>query len=83
MRLLQRHIAEDEVPGLFAAASVVVLPYIEASQSGVGSLAKGHGRPLVASAVGGLPSCVATARACSSRRPTPDSLAEAIDELLG
>ena len=43
---------------LFERASVVVLPYLEASQTGVVPLAYAHGRPVVASAVGGLPEAV-------------------------
>lgn len=39
---------------LFRRAAVVALPYREASQSGVGALAAGLGRPVVASRVPGL-----------------------------
>ncbi|MFZ0386524.1 MAG: glycosyltransferase family 4 protein [Solirubrobacteraceae bacterium] len=83
VRLLHRHIPEDELPELFAAASVVVLPYLEASQSGVGSLAKGHGRPLVASAVGGLPELVSDGSGLLVPPADPDALADALDGLLG
>ena len=38
----------------FAAASVVALPYLDASQSGVGMLALARGIPVVVTAVGGL-----------------------------
>lgn len=47
-------VADAEVAPVFEEASVVVLPYREASQSGVALLAYGFARPLVASAVGGL-----------------------------
>jgi glycosyltransferase involved in cell wall biosynthesis len=53
------HVPEDDVPSLFAAARCVVLPYLEASQSGVGARAKGYGRPLVVTDVGGIPDLVA------------------------
>jgi glycosyltransferase involved in cell wall biosynthesis len=53
-----RHIAEEELPELFGRATCVVLPYRQASQSGVGSLAKRFGRGLVATSVGGLPELV-------------------------
>ncbi len=43
---------------LFEQASVVVLPYIDASQSGVIPLAYAHGKPVVATTVGGLPELV-------------------------
>jgi glycosyltransferase involved in cell wall biosynthesis len=43
---------------LFAEASVVVLPYVEASQSGVVPIAYAFEKPVVVSAVGGLPEAV-------------------------
>lgn len=49
------YVPEDEVDALLAMASVVVLPYLEASQSGVGSRAIGAGVPVVVTDVGGLP----------------------------
>lgn len=48
------HVPEAELPGLFAASTCVVLPYRQASQSGVGSLARQHGRAVVATRTGGL-----------------------------
>jgi glycosyltransferase involved in cell wall biosynthesis len=53
------HVPEPEVAGLFARSTCVVLPYREASQSGVGSQAKQHGRGMVVTGVGGLPELVA------------------------
>ena len=49
------YISEDEVGTLLSAASLVVLPYTQASQSGVGLLAIGHGVPVVVSDLGALP----------------------------
>lgn len=49
-----RWIAEEEVDGIFREADVVVLPYTEASQSGVLAQAAGYGVPAVVTPVGGL-----------------------------
>ncbi len=49
-----RFIEDAEVPGLFGSADVVILPYREASWSGVASLAANYGIPIVGGAVGGL-----------------------------
>jgi starch synthase len=51
-------IPEDRAAEYFRRASVVVLPYIEASQSGVIPMAYSAGKPVVATRVGGLPEMV-------------------------
>jgi glycosyltransferase involved in cell wall biosynthesis len=53
--VIDRYIAASEVPELFRRARVVVLPYVEGTQSGVAAMAMGYGRPVVASAVGAIP----------------------------
>lgn len=40
---------------MFQRSSVVVLPYVEAAQSGVVPTAYGFGRPVVVTTVGGIP----------------------------
>ena len=47
-------LGEAEMARLIAGADAVVLPYREASQSGVAPLAHGFGVPVVATPVGGL-----------------------------
>lgn len=49
-----RFIEDREVAELFLEADAVVLPYVEASQSGVLSLAAAFGRPVIATDVGEL-----------------------------
>lgn len=48
------YVPEDRVDELFARASLVVLPYVEGSQSGVGMLALARGLPVVVTDVGSL-----------------------------
>lgn len=81
--LRQGHLPDDEVPGLFEAATVVVLPYLQASQSGVGSLAKAHSRALVVSDVGGLPDLVAGGAGSVVAAGDPGALAAALAPILG
>jgi glycosyltransferase involved in cell wall biosynthesis len=51
----RRWFADAELPGLLAWADALVLPYREASQSGVAALALEAGRHVLATTVGGLP----------------------------
>lgn len=72
------HVPDADLPALFAAATCVALPYRQASQSGVGSLAKSHGRALVVSAVGGLPELVADGSGIAVPPEDPEALAAAL-----
>lgn len=78
----REHIPEQAVPKLFAEATCVVLPYRQASQSGVGSWAKRHGRPVVASAVGALPELVTPDSGRLVPPEDPSALAAALLEVL-
>jgi glycosyltransferase involved in cell wall biosynthesis len=49
-----RFIPNNEIASFFQRASVVVLPYIEASQSGIVAMAFAFGKPVVATDVGSL-----------------------------
>jgi glycosyltransferase involved in cell wall biosynthesis len=52
--VINRWIPEDEIPAILATADAVVLPYGEASQSGVIPVAAPLGLPAIATPVGGL-----------------------------
>jgi glycosyltransferase involved in cell wall biosynthesis len=68
---------------LFDEAAVVVLPYVEASQSGVVPIAYEHGKPVVATAVGGLPEAVEDGRTGLIVPPRDErALADAVIALL-
>lgn len=76
------HIPEEALPGVFADATCVVLPYRQASQSGVGSLAREHGRPVVATRVGGLPELITPDWGRLVDPEDPAALAAAIAEVI-
>ena len=59
VELMDRRIHADEIQQIFGRASAVVLPYTDATQSGVAAMAFGFGRPVIATCVGGLPDVVA------------------------
>ena len=82
--VMNRFIESDELVRLFKRSTISVLPYIEASQSGVAALAYGMGTPIVASDVGGLAEVVRH-RQDGLLVPPGDAraLADAIVELLG
>ena len=52
------YVSDEKRAELFRRAAVVVLPYIEASQSFIISIAYRFGKPVVATTVGGLPEMV-------------------------
>lgn len=52
--ILNRYIQPGEMASLFQRSTAVILPYIEASQSGVAAIAYGMGTPVIASDLGGL-----------------------------
>lgn len=82
VRVQHEHVPEDTLPDLFAAASAVVLPYRQASQSGVGSQAKTHGRALVVTDAGGLPELVADGSGLVAQAGSSSELAARLVRVL-
>jgi glycosyltransferase involved in cell wall biosynthesis len=81
--IYNEYVSDEKRAELFSRASVVVLPYIEASQSGVIPLAYRFGKPVVATTVGGLPAMVDHGRTGYLVPPRDsNSLADAIVLLL-
>jgi glycosyltransferase involved in cell wall biosynthesis len=81
--VINRYISNEEAGRIFAESSVVVLPYIESSQSGVIPMAYTYGKPVIATRVGGLPEMVhhgSTGLLVAPR--SKDELADAIVTLL-
>jgi len=52
--ILDRYLPNEEVPEVFAASDICVLPYVSATQSGVAKVAYGFGTPVIVTDVGGL-----------------------------
>ncbi|MDP8923313.1 MAG: glycosyltransferase family 4 protein [Chloroflexota bacterium] len=76
-------VSDEQRAELFEQASVVVLPYVEASQSGVIPLAYRFGKPVVATTVGGLPEAVDDGETGYLVPPRDErALAEAVIRLL-
>lgn len=72
-----------EVVEQFQRAELVILPYLEASQSGVAAAALANGRPLIASRIGGLPEIVQHGLNGLLVEPNDvEGLASAIDRFL-
>jgi glycosyltransferase involved in cell wall biosynthesis len=77
------YIPEQRAAEYFRRAAVVVLPYTEASQSGVIPLAYSAGKPVVATRVGGLPEMVEHGRTGYLVAPrNVAALAESVTRLL-
>ncbi len=83
IELMERYIAVEEVPALFARSTAAVLPYTDATQSGVAALAFAYGRPVIASNTGALPEVVREGETGLLVSPgDPVALAEAIKRLF-
>ncbi len=79
VHLHDRYIPESEVAWYFSAADLVVQPYLSATQSGVVPMAFHFERPVVVTAVGGLPEVVPHEVAGFVVPPgDPDALAGAV-----
>lgn len=77
------YVSDEKRAELFRRAAVVVLPYIEASQSFIISIAYRFGKPVVATKVGGLPEMVDHGRTGFLVPPRDiNKLAEAIVDLM-
>ncbi|MGE0223826.1 MAG: glycosyltransferase [Acetobacteraceae bacterium] len=77
-----RWVAEDEVGAVIAWADALVLPYREASQSGVAAAALAAGRAVVATTVGGLSEQLAGEPGAVLCPPTAAGVAAAIRRIL-
>lgn len=62
VRFVDRYVGNEEVEAFFAASDLVVLPYITATQSGIVQIAISFDRPVIVTAVGGLPEVVSAGR---------------------
>lgn len=81
--IYDEYVSDEKRAELFRRASVVVLPYIEATQSGVIPVAYSFGKPVVATTVGGLPAQVDDGKTGYLVPPRDESaLADAIVRLL-
>jgi glycosyltransferase involved in cell wall biosynthesis len=77
-----RWVPETEIGALLAWSDAVILPYREASQSGVAAAALAAGRPVIATRVGGLGEQLATAPNVYLCEPDEASLRTAIEAWL-
>lgn len=59
LMIVDRYVPNEEVETYFEAADLVVLPYLSATQSGIVQVAYAFDKPVIVTAVGGLPDVVA------------------------
>jgi glycosyltransferase involved in cell wall biosynthesis len=75
-------VTDEELPAYFERADLVVLPYLEADQSGVLFTALAFGKPLLLSDVGGFPEMEDTGAVRIVPAGDAHSLGQALRELL-
>lgn len=76
--LKTEYIPDDQVKYFFSAAELVVQPYKQATQSGVTQIAYHFEKPMLVTAVGGLPEMVPHGKAGYVTRPYANEIAESI-----
>jgi glycosyltransferase involved in cell wall biosynthesis len=77
-----RFIADSEIATYFAAADVILAPYRTEAQSGVALTAFHFARPVIATAVGGLPEIIDGRNGMLVPPEDPAALAGAVDEFF-
>jgi glycosyltransferase involved in cell wall biosynthesis len=82
VKVENRWVPESEVNTLLNWADVVVLPYREASQSGIAPTALATGRRVIATRVGGLPEQLGDSPLATLCEPEAASLAAAIKHVM-
>jgi glycosyltransferase involved in cell wall biosynthesis len=83
VRFVTRFVDEAEIPPIFRAADLLVLPYLDAEHSGVLYTGLAFGKPLLLSEVGGFPEVAATGAGRLVPAGDVDALAAALVELTG
>ncbi|MCW1968908.1 MAG: glycosyltransferase [Anaerolineae bacterium] len=58
VQFYSNYIPNEEISLYFSAADVVVMPYLEATQSGIAQLAISFEKPMIATSVGGMPEAI-------------------------
>jgi glycosyltransferase involved in cell wall biosynthesis len=81
VRFVTRFVDDAEIPAIFRRADLVVLPYLDAEQSGVLYTGLAFGKALVLSAVGGFPEVAATGAARLVPPGDTAALASTLQEL--
>jgi glycosyltransferase involved in cell wall biosynthesis len=77
-----RFIPDSEIATYFAAADVVLAPYRSEAQSGVALTAFHFARPVIATAVGGLPDIIDGRNGILVPPENPAALAQAVEEFF-
>ncbi|MDI2111789.1 glycosyltransferase [Commensalibacter nepenthis] len=77
-----RWVPEEEIGKLMQWADVVILPYREASQSGIAATALAFGKPILITNVGGLSEQFKEDDLVFICEPTTDDIAKGLDEVL-
>lgn len=80
--LHDRHIPDADIGGYFQRAAVTLLPYRDATQSGVAMLAMPAGSTVLATAVGNLPDTIRDGVTGVLSEPDADAIAERLIGLL-
>lgn len=82
--IINKYISDKEAAKLFKQSKIIVLPYVEAMQSGIIPIAYALKKPIIATRVGALPEVIDNGKTGLLVKPrNPEELAKAIDKVMG
>lgn len=79
VHIFNTYVSNEEMSRYFSATDIVVLPYLEATQSGIAQIALGFEKPMIATSVGGMPEAIPHGQAGLIVPPADaDAISEAV-----
>ena len=79
VRIVNKYLTNDEFDKFVNENHLLLMPYLEASQSGVAAVSLGYNIPAIATQVGGIPEQLPADTAYFLEKASPEALAEAIN----
>ncbi|WP_114751715.1 glycosyltransferase family 4 protein [Pleomorphovibrio marinus] len=82
-KFILKHVSEDEMEYCFMSSDYTIIPYKEASQSGVLFMSYAYGIPVIAANIGGFPEDIVEGKTGTTfQANSPTSLRDCLDQIV-